>query len=141
LALRSTSVASVGLYADFPYIARYGWASWITGLPAEKYLRPDVWLASELGHIGLADMTLRPDIVELTPGERERKRVAITKYTSQLSALGLDEQRLALRRNALHYEVRWAIPSSVLPLAIENLGKRTEYTPSEDETGPKVGHW
>ena len=38
-AVQAPGITSVGFYADFPHVFRYGWASWITGLPAEKYLR------------------------------------------------------------------------------------------------------
>lgn len=140
-ALHAPDITSVGFYADFPHIARYGWASWITGLPAEKYLRPDMWLASEMGHIGLADKKLEPHVVKLSPAERERKRVAINAYSSQLAALGLDDRRLALRKSALDYEVRWTVPPDVLPLVIGDLVQPVKFAPAEDETGPRVGHW
>lgn len=145
-ALQARHTIDVGFYADFPHVARYGWASWITGLPAEKYLRPDMWLASEMEHIGLANKKLKPHVVKLSPAERERKSVAINAYGTQVAALGLDNRRLALRKGALDYEVRWTVPPQVLPLVIGDLTRSSEFAPSEfapveDETGPRVGHW
>lgn len=105
---------AVGFYGDFPYMASYGWPSWATGRPAERYLDSAAWLEVELQNIGFRETELTREVVTLTESERQLKATSIAEYRSQLPALRLDDSWIGTRPDALHYEVRWTPTAEAL---------------------------
>lgn len=110
----AVGVPRAGFYADFPYVARYGWPSWVTGCAPEPYLNPDGWLALQLSALGLGAVDARPRVVRLSSAERQCKVRAMAEYHSQLPALRLDPRGLDAIACALDYELRWTVPASQL---------------------------
>ncbi len=118
-ALPDAARPAVGFYGDFPYMASYGWPSWATGRPAERYLDSAAWLELELQNIGFSESELTREVVTLSESERRLKAASIAEYRSQLAALRLDDSWIATRPNALHYEVRWTPTAEALELMVQ----------------------
>ena len=111
---------AVGFYGDFPYIAAFGWPSWVTGLPTEEYLDLSAWLDLELRNVGFPADGFQRQVVILTESERKRKAEIIAEYRSQLPGLRLDPSRIGQRPHALDYEVRWLPEPEALALLVRD---------------------
>lgn len=96
------------LYADFPYVVKYGWGSRITGRPGRRYLDVDYWVEHEIARHGLDAPHLRPLVHRLDPEMRRQKLRAISAYRTQLPALGLDRPEGELL-SLLEYELAWRL--------------------------------
>jgi LmbE family N-acetylglucosaminyl deacetylase len=109
-ALRAAARAGhteVVLYADFPYLLRFGWPARTVGREPDPYLDADVWLAFALREAGLDPEVLEPTVTRLDAGERALKAEVIGAYPTQASALGLSPRHLAADPGKLDYELSW----------------------------------
>jgi LmbE family N-acetylglucosaminyl deacetylase len=107
-----TAGLDVSLYADLPHASVHGWPAWVTGTrtPATKDLAGAVW-ARVLATAGLASAELTPSVQALDPGAYACKLAAVQTYRSQVTALEEFADRPLTDREALGYEVAWAIDS------------------------------
>jgi hypothetical protein len=108
--LRAAALAGhqhVVLYADFPYVIRYGWPAWVSGLQAGPFLDPAPWLAHELAGTGLIAEPGSAEVITLSPAQRATKTAIIGAYRSQAMALSLGPDDLASNPAKLDYELFW----------------------------------
>lgn len=99
----------LGLYADIPYAARYGWPAWVTSEDPRPTLDPDVYWRQWLDGVPLRDA--QPRVVALPSDAVERKREALAQYASQVPALDGGHAGLATNAVTLGYELFWADPA------------------------------
>jgi len=118
-ALPDDSRPAVGFYGDFPYIASYGWPTWVTGAPTEEYLDAAAWLSLEFRAVGLPEDGMVREVITLSDSERQLKSETIAEYRSQLPGLRLDPTRINRWGNALDYEVRWTPTPEALAQLIQ----------------------
>lgn len=105
----------VRLYADIPYVLRFGWPAWLgAGGEHRPMDRASAYWASYFnGGIKPESVTKQARIVHLTPAERLHKSEAIRRYVTQFESVGAGRMRGWLRHeDALKYEVYWEINSS-----------------------------
>lgn len=106
-AAAATGHDEIVLYADFPYVIFYGWPSWVCGVPAGPCLDPDFWLADQLRAVGIDAGALTPEVVVLTPQQRDLKARIAAAYRSQAAALRLTPTDLAADPGKLGFELSW----------------------------------
>lgn len=107
LALASTGVR-VELYADVPYAVQFGWPAWVTGMPPDPHLDPEVsWDASARRLPGLDRIHAR--VVGLDDDGAAVKLQAMRTYRTQFPMLDRGPVGL-LSTPAIHsYEVFWPV--------------------------------
>ncbi len=104
----------VRLYADMPYVLRFGWPAWLKGAGEHRLMdRASTYWASHFkGAIKPENVAKQARIVHLTPAERQHKAEAIRRYATQFESVGAGRMRGWLRQHdALDYEVYWEINS------------------------------
>jgi LmbE family N-acetylglucosaminyl deacetylase len=112
-ALQAASKAGHGevvLYADFPYVLRFGWPAGTVGAQPDPYLDADVWLAYTLREAGLDPAALaEPTVTRLDADQRALKAKVIGAYPTQASALGLAPRHLEATPGKLDFELSWRV--------------------------------
>jgi LmbE family N-acetylglucosaminyl deacetylase len=104
LALAAAGGPPVRLYAELPYVVRYGWPEWVGGRRARTGLDLDGWLRAYL-----PEGTRVPgETHELPRAEVRAKLRALREYRTQWIAL--DDARVVSRRRAIRYEASFAAP-------------------------------
>ena len=111
LELRAGGFA-VSLYADLPHATLYGWPAWVTGTRAStsRDLAAVTWERS-LAATGIGPEEMTPLVHTLDPGARASKLEAVRAYQTQLQGLVELAGRPLSDREALGYEVDWALPA------------------------------
>ncbi|MES2979579.1 MAG: hypothetical protein V4731_14235 [Pseudomonadota bacterium] len=104
----------VRMYADVPYVLRFGWPQWMAAPDGKRSLdRASTYWAGYLdGVLKPQEVTSQAKIIHLTPAERLRKKEAIRRYATQFDSAGAGRMRGWMRReDALAYEVFWELGS------------------------------
>lgn len=104
----------VCIYADMPYIFRFGWPRWLVaaggGRPMDGVSA--YWARHFDGLAKPKSVIEQARVVYLTPAERLRKAEAIYRYSSQFDPVKAGRVNGLLRReDALAYEVFWELES------------------------------
>jgi len=99
----------VYLYADFPYVATFGWPSWAVDGTIEPYLNGAAFLDAEMRAQGLTELALQREIIHADDVGVKRKRHAIEAYRSQLPGLKLHRATLDADPDLLRVEVAWRL--------------------------------
>jgi hypothetical protein len=112
LELRTHGFA-VSLYADLPHATLYGWPAWVTGGRASRSrdLAAVTWERS-LAATGIETQEMIPVVHALDPAARASKLEAVRTYRTQLQGLIELAGRPLADREALGYEVDWALPAA-----------------------------
>ena len=92
-------------YADLPYATEFGWPAWVTGTDPDPFLDVDsAWRAdAEPLYAG----GWAPKAEALADELRERKRVSVQTYRTQVAALDAGPQQRLTHPELLGYEVVW----------------------------------
>ncbi len=108
----------VRLYADMPYVLRYGWPQWLQASAQGR--APDrasaYWATYFAGLRTPHEVTQQAQIIRLTPAESLHKAEAIRRYATQFDSVGAGRMRGWLRKqDALAYEVYWDLNAGPAP--------------------------
>jgi LmbE family N-acetylglucosaminyl deacetylase len=99
----------VELYGDIPYIVRYGWPSWVTGVDPGPHLVVEAYWNEFLAEITERGHRLTPHVHDLGPEGADAKLDAMTRYATQFQQLNsgiVDRLRNPLIRR---YEMSWKV--------------------------------
>ena len=107
---------SISLYADLPHANQCGWPAWVTGdRPAERPNLAAVTWDLVLAATGVLPDTIAPVVHRLDPRSHTLKLSAVRAYATQLNGLELMLGQPLTDRDALGYEVVWALPAVATP--------------------------
>jgi len=105
---------NVCLYADMPYLLRFGWPRWLdaSGGPRPVDRASAYWAGYFDGLDKPENVIQKARVVHLTPAERLRKAEAIRRYVTQFApAKAWRVNGLLRKEDALAYEVFWELKS------------------------------
>ncbi len=104
----------VCMYADMPYIFRFGWPRWLGPVDGDRVMDwvSAYWAYYFSGLVTPKNVIEQARVVYLTPAERLRKAEAIYRYATQFDPVKAGRVNDLLRRpDAMAYEVFWEIES------------------------------
>ena len=104
----------VCMYADMPYIFRFGWPRWLGPVDGDRAMDwvSAYWAYYFSGLVTPKNVMEQARVVYLTPAERLRKAEAIYRYATQFDPVKAGRVNDLLRRpDAMAYEVFWEIES------------------------------
>jgi LmbE family N-acetylglucosaminyl deacetylase len=100
---------AVELYGDIPYIVRYGWPSWVTGVDPGPHLVVEAYWDEFLAEVTERGHRLTAHAHDLGEGGAAAKLEAMMRYATQFQQLNsgiVDRLRNPLIRR---YEVSWKV--------------------------------
>ncbi len=96
------------LYADLPYAAHYGWATWVTGTVPDPNLDIDAFYARALKQIRGWRIG-EPVVTVMSARSQRRKLDAMRTYASQFPAMECGPSRRLSHPDRLPFEVHWRL--------------------------------